>query len=203
MEINLTGDRSLRSTCPDCGRRGQECDCIPCVVCGNLTPHGDMDFVCSDCRVAEADELWEEGVLASPQRVPLPDERKSITHRFDISGYVGYITAGVYDDGTLGEIFLRMAKEGSITSGLMDSFATVTSIALQYGVPLEVLVDKFVNTRFEPSGVTNNAEIQIAKSIMDYVFRWLELKFLPGRQEKEKTNEQQDCSDRCCDSAEM
>lgn len=108
----------------------------------------------------------------------LPDERQSITHKFDISGHEGYITAGLYDDGKVGEIFIRMAKEGSVVSGLMDSFATAISLALQYGVPLEVLVDKFSHTRFEPSGITRNPEIPIAKSIMDYIFRWLNLRFM-------------------------
>ncbi|MBN2525556.1 MAG: vitamin B12-dependent ribonucleotide reductase [Deltaproteobacteria bacterium] len=108
----------------------------------------------------------------------LPDERQSITHKFDISGHEGYITAGLYDDGKVGEIFIRMAKEGSVVSGLMDSFATAISLALQYGVPLEVLVDKFSHTRFEPSGITRNPEIPIAKSIMDYIFRWMNLRFL-------------------------
>ncbi|MDJ0767028.1 MAG: vitamin B12-dependent ribonucleotide reductase [Myxococcota bacterium] len=111
-------------------------------------------------------------------RTRLPDERKSITHKFDVSGHEGYITAGLYDNGSLGEIFVRMAKEGSAISGLMDSFATAISIALQYGVPLKVLVKKFRHTRFEPSGVTRNPEIPIAKSAMDYIFRWLELRFL-------------------------
>ena len=117
--------------------------------------------------------------IASPEtaRRRLPDERQSITHKFDISGHEGYITAGMYDDGTVGEIFIRMAKEGSVVSGLMDSFATAISLALQYGVPLKVLVDKFSHTRFEPSGITRNPEIPIAKSIMDYLFRWLNLKF--------------------------
>ncbi|MCP4606656.1 MAG: vitamin B12-dependent ribonucleotide reductase [Proteobacteria bacterium] len=117
---------------------------------------------------------------ASPElaRRRLPDERKSITHKFDISGHQGYLTAGMYNEGTVGEIFIRMAKEGSVVSGLMDSFATSISLALQYGVPLEVLVDKFSHTRFEPSGITRNPDIPIAKSIMDYIFRWLQLKFL-------------------------
>ncbi|NLN62135.1 MAG: vitamin B12-dependent ribonucleotide reductase [Myxococcales bacterium] len=109
----------------------------------------------------------------------LPDERQSVTHKFDISGHEGYITAGMYDDGTVGEIFIRMAKEGSVVSGLMDSFATAISLALQYGVPLKVLVDKFAHTRFEPSGITRNPEIPMAKSIMDYLFRWLQIKFMP------------------------
>ena len=105
--------------------------------------------------------------------------RKSITHKFSIAGHEGYITVGMYDDGTPGEMFVKMAKEGTVVSGLMDSLATVTSIALQFGVPLEVLVEKFAHTRFEPAGVTENPKIRFAKSIMDYIGRWLALTFLP------------------------
>jgi ribonucleoside-diphosphate reductase alpha chain len=108
----------------------------------------------------------------------LPDERSARTHKFSIAGHEGYLTVGLYDDGQPGEIFLRMAKEGSTVSGLMDTIATMTSIALQYGVPLKALVDKFSHTRFEPAGFTNNREIPIAKSVMDYVFRFLGNRFL-------------------------
>ncbi|HUD72561.1 MAG TPA: hypothetical protein VMQ62_11435, partial [Dongiaceae bacterium] len=114
----------------------------------------------------------------------LPDERHAITHKFSIAGHDGYLTVGMYEDGTPGEIFLVMAKEGSAVSGLMDSFATAVSLALQYGVPLQVLVNKFSHVRFEPSGFTNNTEIPIAKSIIDYIFRWLGAKFL-GREAAE------------------
>jgi ribonucleoside-diphosphate reductase alpha chain len=113
-----------------------------------------------------------------PARRKLPDERHSITHKFSIAGHEGYITVGMYEDGTPGEIFLVMAKEGSTISGLMDAFATSISIALQYGVPLEALVEKFSHVRFEPSGFTKNSEIPYAKSITDYIFRWLASKFL-------------------------
>jgi ribonucleoside-diphosphate reductase alpha chain len=113
-----------------------------------------------------------------PYRRRLPDERKAITHKFSIGGHEGYITAGMYEDGSPGEIFIVMAKEGSAVSGLMDAFATAISMALQYGVPLKVLCNKFTHSRFEPSGFTNNPKIQYAKSIMDYIFRWLALKFL-------------------------
>ncbi len=112
----------------------------------------------------------------------LPSERASITHKFGIAGHEGYITVGLYKDGTPGELFIRMAKEGSTVSGLMDSFATAVSLALQHGVPIKLLCDKFSHTRFEPSGFTGNQEIPIAKSIMDYIFRWLELRFVTGRQ---------------------
>lgn len=119
---------------------------------------------------------------ARAQRRKLPDERKAITHKFSIGGHEGYLTVGLYEDGTPGELFIVMAKEGSVVSGLMDSFATAVSLALQYGVPLRVLVDKFSHTRFEPSGFTNNPDIPIAKSITDYIFRWLALKFLPSEE---------------------
>ena len=112
----------------------------------------------------------------------LPGERASITHKFALAGHEGYITVGLYKDGTPGELFIRMAKEGSTVSGLMDSFATAVSLALQHGVPMKLMCEKFSHTRFEPSGFTGNPEIPIAKSIMDYIFRWLELRFVTGRQ---------------------
>jgi ribonucleoside-diphosphate reductase alpha chain len=118
-----------------------------------------------------------------PARRKLPDERKAITHKFSIAGHEGYITVGMYDDGKPGEIFLVMAKEGSTISGLMDAFATGISIALQYGVPLEALVEKFSHVRFEPSGFTKNQDIPYAKSITDYIFRWLATKFLGSEEQ--------------------
>jgi ribonucleoside-diphosphate reductase alpha chain len=113
-----------------------------------------------------------------PVRRKLPSVRNAITHKFSIGGHEGYITVGMYNDGQPGEIFLVMAKEGSTISGLMDSFATAISLALQYGVPLRVLIDKFSHVRFEPSGHTGNPEVPFAKSIVDYIFRWLASKFL-------------------------
>lgn len=112
----------------------------------------------------------------------LPDERHSLTHHFSVGGQEGYVTVGFYEDGAPGEMFIRMAKEGSTVSGLMDSFATAVSLALQYGVPLQVLCNKFSHTRFEPSGWSGNPKIGFAKSLMDYLFRWLELRFLKGAQ---------------------
>jgi ribonucleoside-diphosphate reductase alpha chain len=126
-----------------------------------------------------------ESKEARPLRRRLPDERRSITHKFDIAGHEGYIIAGMYEDGQPGEIFITMSKEGSTISGLMDSFATAISIALQYGVPLRGLVDKFSHMRFEPSGFTKNPDIPMAKSIMDYIFRWLASKFLDGDAQQE------------------
>jgi ribonucleoside-diphosphate reductase alpha chain len=117
-------------------------------------------------------------VEGRPVRRKLPDERQAITHKFSIAGHEGYITVGMYEDGKPGEVFLVMAKEGSTVSGLMDGFATSLSLALQYGVPLEALVDKFSHTRYEPSGFTKNPDIGYAKSITDYIARWLAVKFL-------------------------
>ena len=113
-----------------------------------------------------------------PRRRRLPDERQSITHKFDIAGHEGYITVGLYEDGQPGELFLTMAKEGSTISGFADAFAQAISYALQYGVPLQDLVDKFSHVRFEPSGMTKNPDVRFAKSIVDYIFRWLAAKFL-------------------------
>jgi ribonucleoside-diphosphate reductase alpha chain len=112
-------------------------------------------------------------------RRKLPDERKAVTHKFDIQGHEGYLTVGLFEDGTPGELFVTMAKEGSTISGLMDAFATQTSYALQFGVPVKFMVDKFSHMRFEPSGFTKNKEIPIAKSIVDYIFRWMASHFLP------------------------
>ncbi|OFW25411.1 MAG: ribonucleoside-diphosphate reductase, adenosylcobalamin-dependent [Acidobacteria bacterium RIFCSPLOWO2_02_FULL_65_29] len=117
-------------------------------------------------------------LVTRPVRRKLPDERHAITHKFDIQGHEGYITVGLFEDGQPGEIFLVMAKEGSTISGFADAFAQAISYALQYGVPLQALVDKFSHVRFEPSGMTKNPEIRFAKSIVDYIFRWLATKFL-------------------------
>jgi ribonucleoside-diphosphate reductase alpha chain len=129
---------------------------------------------------AEAVKAAVAAALAqrTPMRRKLPDERQAITHKFDISGHEGYITVGLFEDGMPGEIFLVMAKEGSTISGFADAFAQAISYALQYGVPLQALVDKFSHVRFEPSGMTKNADVRFAKSIVDYIFRWMASKFL-------------------------
>lgn len=119
-----------------------------------------------------------EKIVYKPQRRKLPDERQSVTHKFSIGGHEGYITVGLYDDGTPGEVFISMAKEGSTISGLMDTLATSISYGLQYGVPLKFFVDKFSHVRFEPSGWTGNPQVPYAKSIIDYIFRWLGSRFL-------------------------
>ncbi|MGA7240389.1 MAG: vitamin B12-dependent ribonucleotide reductase [Bryobacteraceae bacterium] len=126
---------------------------------------------------ATADKVVEK-VVYRPVRRKLPDERRSLTHKFSIGGHEGYITVGMYDDGQPGEVFITMSKEGSTISGLMDAFATAISFNLQYGVPLKFLVDKFAHVRFEPSGWTGNPQVPYAKSLMDYIFRWLGAKFL-------------------------
>ena len=145
-------------------------------------------------KAAEAADTLKNSLTAAasaaadefrPYRRKLPDERRSITHKFDIAGHEGYLTVGMYEDGTPGEIFVSMSKQGSTISGLMDSFATAISYALQYGVPLQFLVDKFAHMRFEPSGFTKNPQIPYAKSIVDYLFRWLASKFLDEQAKQE------------------
>ena len=130
-----------------------------------------------------------EKIIYKPIRKRLPDERPSVTHKFSIAGHEGYLHIGLYPDtGMPGEIFITMAKQGSTIAGLMDAFATAISIAMQYGVPLEDLCNKFSHTRFEPSGFTNNKQIPIAKSVMDYIFRYLALKFIGQQKEEEAVN---------------
>jgi len=130
---------------------------------------------------AEMARLRAQAVL--PLRRRLPDTRTAITHKFDIAGHEGYLTVGLFEDRQPGELFITMAKEGSTIGGLMDSIGTLTSMALQYGVPLEALVKKFAHQRFEPSGFTKNPEIRNASSIIDYVFRWMAIQFIPGYRE--------------------
>ncbi|MGQ9752993.1 MAG: vitamin B12-dependent ribonucleotide reductase [Thermoanaerobaculaceae bacterium] len=131
--------------------------------------------------VGTSEKLSEPGF--QPVRRKLPDERVAVTHKFSVGGQEGYVTVGLYEDGTPGELFITMAKEGSTLSGVMDAFATAVSLTLQYGVPLEFLVNKFSHVRFEPSGWTNNPQIPYAKSILDYIFRWLASKFLSPEQQ--------------------
>ncbi len=131
--------------------------------------------------IINAGQLTAQGVAPAvglPARRKLPDERRAVTHKFDISGHEGYLTVGLYDDGMPGELFIVMAKEGSTISGFADAFAQAISYALQYGVPLQDLVDKFSHVRFEPSGMTRNPDVRFAKSIVDYIFRWMAAKFL-------------------------
>ncbi len=132
----------------------------------------------------EASDAGRNPSAVYPQRRRLQDERRAITHHFSVGGQEGYLTVGFYEDGQAGELFIKMSKEGSTVSGLMDSFATAVSLALQYGVPLAVLCRKFSHMRFEPSGWSGNPDIGYAKSIMDYIFRWLGLRLLQGEQQK-------------------
>ena len=138
---------------------------------------------------AEILKLRERAV--QPLRRRLPDTRKAVTHKFDIAGHEGYLTVGLFADGQPGELFITMAKEGSTIGGLMDSIGTLTSMALQYGVPLEALSTKFAHQRFEPSGFTKNPEIRNASSITDYVFRWMAYQFIPGYRDATTTNRSQ------------
>jgi ribonucleoside-diphosphate reductase alpha chain len=153
----------------------------PLSAAGTKTANSTKD----DARIAAAQHVDEEDMNAPPRAVRhrLQEERASITHKFKIGDHEGYITVGLYPNGEPGELFITMAKEGSTVSGLMDSFALTASIALQHGVPLRLLCEKFAHTRFEPSGWSGNPDIGYAKSIMDYIFRWLQLRFLTGQQQ--------------------
>jgi len=133
-------------------------------------------------------EATEPAMPARPYRHRLPDTRQSLTHKFSVAGHEGYLTVGLYEDGQPGELFITMAKEGSTIGGLMDAIGTCTSMALQYGVPLITLVDKFRHARFEPSGMTSNKDIPFAKSLIDYIFCWLGCQFIPGYAEKNTPN---------------
>jgi ribonucleoside-diphosphate reductase alpha chain len=134
----------------------------------------------TDKKEAASEEVK---VIYKARRERLPDTRQSVTHKFNIAGHEGYLNVGLYPDGRPGELFITMAKEGSTVGGLMDAFGTAISMSLQYGVPLEVLVNKFSHTRFEPMGHTSNPDIRIAKSVVDYIFRWMGMTFLPGYRE--------------------
>jgi ribonucleoside-diphosphate reductase alpha chain len=129
-------------------------------------------------KSAGTGDVDQRELFVRAQRQRLPDERASTTHKFSVGGSEGYITVGMYEDGRPGEVFIKMSKEGSTLSGVMDGLALTLSIGLQYGVPLKVLVDKLINTRFEPSGFTENPQIRFASSVLDYVGRWLGGKFI-------------------------
>src|SRR5208283_723955 len=154
----------------------------PLSAAGTKTANSTKDDA---ARNAAALALAEDNPDAPPRAVRhrLKEERMSVTHKFNIGGHEGYITVGLYPSGDPGELFITMAKEGSTVSGLMDSFALAVSIALQHGVPLKLFCEKFAHTRFEPSGWSNNPDIGYAKSIMDYIFRWLQMRFLTGQQQ--------------------
>ena len=141
-----------------------------------------MSQVASKAALGESSLQEDLSGPPAANRHRLPDERAGITHHFSIAGHEGYLTVGLYPNGQPGEIFIRMAKEGSTIAGLMECFGTVVSVSLQHGVPLRVLCGKLSHTRFEPSGWTGNQELGYAKSIMDYLFRWMELRFLSGKQ---------------------
>ncbi|MGA2029477.1 MAG: vitamin B12-dependent ribonucleotide reductase, partial [Verrucomicrobiota bacterium] len=150
---------------------------------GEKKSAGDSSELEKRIKELEAEVVKLRGEAGKPLRRRLTDTRTAVTHKFDIAGHEGYLTVGLFNDGQPGELFITMAKEGSTIGGLMDSIGTLTSMALQYGVPLEALVRKFAHQRFEPSGFTKNPEIRNASSITDYVFRWLALQFVPGYRE--------------------
>ncbi|HTR27450.1 MAG TPA: vitamin B12-dependent ribonucleotide reductase [Terriglobales bacterium] len=156
----------------------------PLSAAGTKTANSTKDDAARNAA-GSASHVQEEDLNAPPRAVRhrLQEERMSVTHKFNIGGHEGYLTVGLYPNGEPGELFIKMAKEGSTVSGLMDSFALAVSIALQHGVPLRLFCDKFAHTRFEPSGWSNNPDIGFAKSIMDYIFRWLQIRFLTGQQQ--------------------
>ncbi len=180
---NCKRSQPLASSKAQSDKDGKRQDVVtgPQLPSSSITAPGALDF---DSMVSllksEPGKLFELKQALGGFRKKLPDERAAITHKFSIGGHEGYITVGLFEDGAPGELFCTMSKEGSTISGLMDAFATSTSLALQYGVPLKVLVDKFSHMRFEPSGFTGNQQIPIAKSLCDYIFRWLGMKFLPA-----------------------
>ncbi|MBX3372262.1 MAG: adenosylcobalamin-dependent ribonucleoside-diphosphate reductase [Phycisphaeraceae bacterium] len=145
--------------------------------------HGAAALDDEEPRVEYVERVVER-IIERPMRRRLPDTRSSITHRFNVAGHEGYLTVGLYDDGHPGELFITMSKEGSTIGGLMDSLGTAISVALQYGVPVEDLVNKFAHQRFEPMGLTTNRDIPFAKSLVDYIFRWLGMEFIPGYREQ-------------------
>ncbi|HTV75557.1 MAG TPA: hypothetical protein VMD57_01060, partial [Candidatus Baltobacteraceae bacterium] len=158
---------------------------------GDKTASPDSSALEKRIKELEAEVVKLRSEAGKPLRRRLTDTRQSLTHRFDIAGHEGYLTVGQYEDGQPGELFITMAKEGSTIGGLMDTIGTLTSMALQYGVPLETLLRKFAHQRFEPSGFTKNPEIRSASSIIDYVFRWLALQFVPGYREAVTANRAQ------------
>ena len=156
---------------------------MPTVTAIDIKPATEAEGTpAGTARAAAQHESVSKSASIEPVRRRLPDERLAITHHFSIAGQEGYLTVGVYDDGSPGEIFITMAKQGSTISGLMDAFATVVSLALQHGVPLRVICQKLSHMRFEPSGWSGNPKIGYAKSLMDYIGRWLDLKFLSAEQ---------------------
>ena len=156
----------------------------PLSTAGSKTATSTKDDAARNAAASHA-RVEEDNLDAPPRalRHKLKEERMSVTHKFNVGGHEGYIIVGLYPNGEPGEIFVKMAKEGSTVSGLMDSFALAVSISLQHGVPLKLFCEKFAHTRFEPSGWSSNPDIGFAKSIMDYIFRWLQLRFMTGQQQ--------------------
>jgi ribonucleoside-diphosphate reductase alpha chain len=149
---------------------------------------GDENSLLTKIKQLDTELIRVREEAGKPTRRRLTDTRSALTHKFDIAGHEGYLTVGLFEDGHPGELFITMAKEGSTIGGLMDAIGTLTSMALQYGVPLEALVKKFAHQRFEPSGFTKNQELGRASSITDYVFRWMAFQFIPGYREAYSTN---------------
>jgi ribonucleoside-diphosphate reductase alpha chain len=183
-DADRKGTRAVAASAGDLAETKQELTTAAERIAALETANAALARELNQVLAASTQNVDELDAQAPPRasRHRLPVERASVTHKFAIAGHEGYITVGLYPNNQPGEIFIRMAKEGSTVSGLMDSFATAISISLQHGVPLRVLCEKFAHTRFEPSGWTGNPEIGFAKSIMDYIFRWIQMRFLSGHQ---------------------
>ena len=151
-----------------------------CKTCGDPAPIEAAGGGSDPKKSIEPVEKVVVKIVERPLRRRLPDTRASITHKFDIMGHEGYITVGLFEDSTPGEVFITMAKQGSTIGGLMDTIATLISLNLQYGVPLDAIVRKFEHMRFEPAGMTTNSDIPFAKSFVDYIVRWMGMQFIPG-----------------------
>ncbi len=191
--LNVTSDQELDQTEEDdaqnveAGRNEVALEVVNAAVAAGEVPSGIHTLAAhaitpdniTPVSTHQVEKIIER-IVERPLRRRLPDTRSALTHKFDVAGHEGYITVGLYDDGQPGEVFITMAKEGSTIGGLMDTIATLVSVALQYGVPVESLVRKFEHVRFEPSGMTRNREIPIAKSLVDYIFRWLAMEFITG-----------------------
>jgi len=158
---------------------------------GNITAAASGSALDARLKELEAEVAHHRDLAGKPLRRRLSDTRTAITHKFDIAGHEGYLTVGLFDNCQPGELFITMAKEGSTIGGLMDSIGTLTRLALRYGVPVDALVRKFAHQRFEPSGFTKNPEIRNAASIIDYVFRWMAMQFIPGYRETHAPNRNQ------------
>ena len=186
-ELGLKANALYRDGCKLSQPLSTKSDAAEEAAMEEVSPEEDEAADAAESKVDDAPRFIErivEKVIERPMRRRLPDTRESVTHKFNVAGHEGYLIVGLYEDGSPGELFITMAKEGSTIGGLMDSLGTAISVALQYGVPVESLVTKFAHQRFEPMGMTANSDIPFAKSLVDYIFRWLGMQFIDGYRER-------------------